>query len=281
MVFGTGLPGDPGCTCPYCGHHADHDQFWTKDQIEYVRSYAANYMTKTVLKELKKLELKYRPPRRGLGIGFGFKVRGRPPPVRFYQERELETRIECKICTLSYAVYGVFGFCPDCGVHNSQQILEKNFEIVSKMLDMASSVEADLHEHLIGDALENAVSSFDGFGREICRIHAAKASDPGKAESISFQNPKGAQKNILALFVIDIAAPLTADEWDFVHRGFQKRHVITHKMGVIDDAYVKEANDPGAVVGHKIKVDRLEVERLTQLLLQTGSHLASELQVKP
>jgi hypothetical protein len=36
-------------------------------------------------------------------------------------------------------------------------------------LDLAATVDADLAEHLIGDALENVVSAFDGFGREIWR----------------------------------------------------------------------------------------------------------------
>ena len=31
-----GLP----CHCPYCGHSAGHDHFWTKEQIEYAKSVA-------------------------------------------------------------------------------------------------------------------------------------------------------------------------------------------------------------------------------------------------
>jgi hypothetical protein len=36
---GTGLTG-PGlqCHCPYCGHVADPNSFWTKEQIEYAQS---------------------------------------------------------------------------------------------------------------------------------------------------------------------------------------------------------------------------------------------------
>jgi hypothetical protein len=40
-------------------------------------------------------------------------------------------------------IYGVFGYCPDCGEHNSLQILDKNLELVIKMLDMASSAEGE------------------------------------------------------------------------------------------------------------------------------------------
>lgn len=37
-------------------------------------------------------------------------------------------------------------------------------------------------------------------------------------------------------------------------RAFQKRHLLAHKMGVIDEDYVQKASDPGAVVGRKIRV---------------------------
>jgi hypothetical protein len=67
-----------------------------------------------------------------------------------------------------YAIYGVFGWCPDCGLHNSLQILTKNLELAKKELLLAKSADTELANHLIGDALENVVSAFDGFGREIC-----------------------------------------------------------------------------------------------------------------
>jgi len=46
---------------------------------------------------------------------------------------------------------------------------------------------------------------------------------------------KGARNNIQQLFNIDIAVPLTADEWKHVVKAFQKRHLIAHKMGIVDD----------------------------------------------
>jgi hypothetical protein len=43
---GTGLTGDDlPCQCPYCGHSAPQDQFFTKAQIEYAKSVAINKVT--------------------------------------------------------------------------------------------------------------------------------------------------------------------------------------------------------------------------------------------
>jgi len=91
-----------------------------------------------------------------------------PHPISYYREKKLETEVVCDNCTLRYAIYGVFGWCPDCGTHNSFQILTKNLELAKKELALAEKAEKDLAEHLIGDALENVVSAFDGFGRQLC-----------------------------------------------------------------------------------------------------------------
>ena len=83
-------------------------------------------VTGAIVKDLKELEFDHRP-RGELGTGFSLKVKGsRPTPIRYYSEETLETKVVCDECTLRYAIYGVFAFCPDCGKHNSLQILNKN-----------------------------------------------------------------------------------------------------------------------------------------------------------
>ena len=39
IKFGTGLTdADLPCRCPYCGHSAPHDDFWTQDQLKLIQS---------------------------------------------------------------------------------------------------------------------------------------------------------------------------------------------------------------------------------------------------
>lgn len=255
IEFGTGLKGEGlPCYCPYCGHTEGHDHFWTKEQIEYAKSVAMRKITDAFHKDLKKLEFNHKP-RGASGIGISMKVKpGRPTPIHYYREQKLETEVVCANCTLRYSIYGVFAFCPDCGQHNSLQILDKNLEVVGKMLDLAAGAEAELADKLIENALEDCVSAFDGFGRELCRVHAKRASDPTKAEKISFQNLEGAKTNASSLFGHDLSAAVTPEEWRAASRGFQKRHVVAHKMGVVDQDYLAKTSDPNATVGRKIAI---------------------------
>jgi len=261
---GTGLKGRVPCHCPYCGHIGKSSTFFTPEQIEYARSVVIRKVTDAIHEDLKSLEFEHKPS--GMfGIGLSMKVQDRSPlPISHYRERQLETEVVCDNCTLLYAIYGVFGWCPDCGVHNSLQILSKNLELAQKQLALAMSADAELANHLIGDALENVVSAFDGFGREIC---AQKGAD------IRFQNIAVARLRVKEVFAFDFADTLNANDWNSACRVFQKRHLLAHKMGVIDDEYIQRTNDPGAVAGRKIPVGRDEVNEAIGIVEALGRRL--------
>ncbi len=278
---GTGVTtGDPPCNCPYCGHCDPQDQFFTTAQIEYAKSVAINKITGAVIKDLKSLEFNHRP-KGAFGIGISMKVEGRPQPVRRYSEKDLEEEILCDNCGLEYTIYGCFAFCPDCARHNSLQILDKNIDLAIKMLDLAGDVEEPLSSQLINDALENGVSAFDGFGRETCRVHSGKANDPTKAENVSFQNLKRAQQRVVTLFGVDVSSGLDAHRWAELYVSFQKRHLLAHTMGVVDDSYIRDTGDQTAVIGRKISISPADVRAMLDDLSRLGKHLASELAKLP
>jgi hypothetical protein len=259
IVPGTGLKGVTTCHCPYCGHTADMKEFHTPDQIKYATSVEIRKITDAFAKDLKDLEFDIKP-KGPFGIGLSMKVKpGRPHPIHWYREAALETHIECAKCTLKHAVFGVFAFCPDCGRHNSLQILEKNIELLGKMLVLAASAEKDVAEKLVENALEDCVSAFDGFGREFCRVHASRATNPQKAKKINFQNLDGTRANIEEAFGFDLSATIAPQEWVAATRGFQKRHLVAHKMGVVDQEYIDRTGDRNATVGRRITITEEDV----------------------
>jgi hypothetical protein len=276
---GTGLTGhDLPCVCPYCGHKGPRDTFWTKAQIEYLRSVALRRISDAIHKDLKQLEFDHKP-RGAFGIGVSLKVKsGAPVPIRHYIEKELETHVTCDQCTLEYAVYGVFAYCPDCGAHNSLQILHKNLDLALKQVALANTVtERDLKEHLTGDALENCVSAFDGFAREACRIRAAKSADPSQCANLSFQNLPRAAVRMHKLFSIDLLSCMQPAEWQAAHIGFMRRHLLAHRAGVVDQQYLDETGEPSTHLGRKVVVSATEVGALARAVLQIAGHLIAKL----
>jgi hypothetical protein len=259
---GTGIQGPAQCHCPYCGHSGDSKTFWTKEQIEYAKSVVFRKITDAIHDDLKSLEFDQRSRS---GIGLSLKIeQSTPRPIRYYREKQLETEVVCDKCALRYAIYGVFGWCPDCGEHNSLQILSKNLEMAKKELNLADSLERQLADHLVGDALENVVAAFDGFGREVC---ARRAAD------IPFQSLIGARRRVQETFGFDFADGLTEDEWNTANRLFQKRHLLAHKMGVVDEEYVRKTADPQAVIGRKVSFGGDEIRATICIVEALGKRL--------
>lgn len=272
---GTGLKGpDLPCYCPYCGHCGSQNSFWTKDQIAYARSVVLRDVADALRKDLKQLEVEHKP-QGPFGIGFSVKLQHGPPlPIRYYREKSLETEVTCDECALEYSVFGVFGYCPDCGIHNSFQILQRNLALTVKELDLASDqTDAELRRHLVEDALENCVSAFDAFARETCRVRSAKSADSSQAEALSFQNLPRAAQRLKLLFAIDISQALAPMEWQAAHLGFMRRHLLAHKGGVVDRQYLNETGEPSELLGRRLNIAPDEVRALARIVETTGRSL--------
>lgn len=230
-------------------------------------------LSDAVFKDLKMLEFDHKP-RGPFGIGLSFKVQSGPPtPIHYYREKELETTISCINCTLQYAVYGVFAFCPDCGRHNSLQILEKNLDLVQKMLELTKNQDPEVSEKLLENALEDCVSAFDGFGRELCRVNAKHTTNPKKATNIRFQNLDKAREELHHLG-IDLTQGLSVEAWQQAIRLFQKRHLFAHKFGVVDREYLSKTGDKNEIVGRKVQVSIDEVHDLSNTLRTVARNIS-------
>lgn len=275
---GTGIKGDDlPCHCPYCGHTAIQFEFTTEDQLEYAKSVAARRITDAIFKDLKKFEFNLKP-KSSFSIGMSLKVK-RPhvSAIKNYQEEELETEVVCSNCGLHYAIYGAFAYCPDCSVHNSFQILEQNFHLIEKQLLLAEREGGELEHQLVEDSLENAVAAFDAFGRKNCEFFAKRNSPKVDFSRISFQNLESAKKKLLSAINLDISSFLSGTEWQELSKSFQKRHVLSHKLGIVDQEYIDKTGDASVQAGRKLRITASEVLAILSSLKTLGKALEKAL----
>jgi hypothetical protein len=103
------------------------------------------------------------------------------------------------------------------------------------------------------------------------------SSNSDRAKKVSFQNIYKARQKIQELFCIDLALGLEPKDWDFTFKCFQKRHLLAHKMGVIDEEYLNATKDPEAVLGRKVSINPGEVTSLIEALKKLGSYFVVQL----
>ena len=156
-------------------------------------------------------------------------------PIKYYQEKELETMIICNNCGLEFAIYGIFARCPDCNQLNVFIIYFKSIEVTEKQLELfdVNNLSVDLKEQNLKFLLVNSISAFDALGKELRR-----------RQSNSFpNNPKNLFQNLQKTDDVlnnKISSNINIKNFNFLLKMFQVRHIYEHNMGIIDDDFIKK-----------------------------------------
>ena len=81
-------------------------------------------------------------------------------------------------------------------------------------------------------------------------------------------------------FSVDFASTATTADWEHILRAFQKRHVLAHKMGVVDEDYLLATGDSPTLLGRKILIPASEVLDLAAWLKRLGAELFRSLETQ-
>lgn len=273
---GTGLP-TPDCICPYCEHKDSHGEFLTNDQMEYAKSVVAREVLGPEMRKLEQSLRSLERSTRGSFLQIKVTTTGLDFPLRYYREKDLETHVACDSCGLEFAIYGVFANCPDCGQLNALTILTKSIEVAKKrgaFLDRLDSTDTELREGVLSDVLSGGVSSFDGFGK--CLRGKYPEVFPLQPKNL-FQNLPMLSKCMEASLGTSLSVLLGEEEYSFLVRWFQVRHLYEHNMGVVDDDFVKKVKGSDYLKGKKYPLDRKEIEKVLDLLKMMAEKIMNNL----
>ncbi len=98
-------------------------------------------------------------------------------------------------------------------------------------------------------------------------------SRKNELERLSFQNIKKANTLIEQWFGIKLWAGLSEPDQNFLHKAFQKRHILTHNAGRVDQDYLDKSGDTSFKLYETIRIDSNEVNRLIGLLEACSTNL--------
>jgi len=277
VKFGTGLH-TPICNCPYCGFRGNHNEFDTEDQIEYAKSIALRKVMEEMIEPmLQELEHSFKELERATRSGFiQIKVDTQCSPIivplNRYQEKEVETYVKCDHCSLEFAVYGVFANCPDCNTLNASIVFRKSIEVAHKRISLLKSTEKDpeLQNAIMEDALSSGVSSFDALGKAL-QQHYPKIF-PETPKNL-FQNIEALSKSMSKSVDKSVSDIIGREDFGFLLKMFQVRHVYEDNMGVIDDDFIRKIPYLAHLRGRKYQLRQEEIEKFLNAILETGNKI--------
>lgn len=274
---GTRLPIST-CHCPYCDYTGDYNKFSTKEQIEYAKSVAKKQaMEQLVEPEIRKLKRNFKnleQVTKGRFIQIKVKTRNSPIilPLSYYQEKEVETFVTCDNCGLEFAIYGVFANCPDCGKLNALIVFKKSIEVAHKRIHILNSIkdDVDLQRAILEDALSCGVSAFDAFGKALqLRYPNILSSKPKNL----FQNLQILSACLSKSIGKSLPEIIARENFEFLFKMFQVRHIYEHNMGVIDDDFVRKLPNLAHLKGRKYSLEQDEIEQFLVVILETGNKI--------
>jgi uncharacterized Zn finger protein (UPF0148 family) len=272
---------DESVFCPLCRHNAPADSFWTTEQIEKSKEQAFKYVENRLEKALSEgvRDFNRHQPKTGfITISMHYKSSHSynyilPIPA----QKELQQKITCSKCSARYSVLGSAFFCPCCG-HNS--VIEtfdnsinkvktklKNLDLVRTAVSKISEDEAEVTvRSLIESGISDVVVAFQRY----CELtFKNRTNDEIKIKSNAFQNLEIGGEYWKKLFGFTYNDWLSQDEYKQLNILFQRRHLLAHNEGIVDEKYLLNSGDTTYKIGQRIVVKKIDVNNLIELVLKT------------
>jgi DNA-directed RNA polymerase subunit RPC12/RpoP len=272
-------------TCPYCGTRANMQHFYTQAQLDWIQSMMVRDISRAFG---DMLERSFSPRSHTTGgmFSISFKVkRGAPPSVRYYVEEKLKQEINCDHCGYRYAVYGISFHCPLCGEGTLSQHLDRSAMTVRVLANEAERISNE-HGHEVGDrmlgnALEDVVSLFEGFLKHLYRYAIRKKLPKEESDKliqkikVNFQRLAGAEEFFKRDFDVDLFKNISTADRELLELSFSKRHVLTHNLGLVDEKYLDKISG-WERAGAELSLEAQEVLRSLEMAVNVVKHAIKE-----
>jgi len=271
---GTGLAGAPVTYCPYCGKAEKPTAFPSKAQVEYGKALLVEEAKEGVARMLSEALGLGASGRKRMGGGLiSMTMELKKAPRRLVPrpvEEELRRDLTCPHCGLFHAVFGLASICPDCGRNILMAHVREELAVAGKILDAVPGRQEALGARVAGRDLENAledvVSIFEAAMKFITRkaLVGRGMTEPDLNDILTkrvrndYQNVDKAERLFQELFQASLFDCLDAGERKDLSDIFEKRHPITHNLGIVGRKYLQRAA-ASALEGREVRVTAEEI----------------------
>jgi hypothetical protein len=261
--------------CPYCTAKADSLAFVSKDQRTYITAcydaFARAYIGKksTSLDEADVTD---------------------SGSAWHYSEEKQQFHFACdtKGCNTQTDILGQYGYCPRCGRTNARRLFA---ERVNKMLNEWQTVYQGVSDRKErGEAWERmtitSLSDFEALAKHLrIRLLLLPMTPRRKREleSLNFQSPLEADQFLVQWFDIgllewpgDNISPnrtVPSSDLPFIKKMIQKRHILMHNGGIVDQEYLDLSRDAQVRLNERIRIRSNEAKHFIERVRELATNL--------
>ncbi|RRN65998.1 hypothetical protein [Caulobacter sp. 602-1] len=244
-------PHIPKTVCPYSGTIADDAAFTHPEDQKAARELVKHELDRDVEDAVAQM---FKDAFKGSKhVTFKPRNRSMPKPKPRFTRQDLMRELVCDHCGRDYGVFAIGLFCPDCGAPNLRLHFTREAELVDDQVSLAEQIDGDSEElayRLLGNAHEDVLTAFEATLKAVYLYGKVQASAPLPPKvGNDFQNVEKGRKRFAELG-IDPFVGLSDAELAALKLNIQKRHVIGHNLGVVDDKFA--THDGAAKVGETV-----------------------------
>lgn len=264
--------------CPACGHNENSEHWWTQQQVDYIHAAGIAQVQAGLNKALRADAARFnrRQPRNSfLSLSLDVKPQPRQVALPSVATEPMQQRITCPSCGCRYAVIGAAYFCPTCGHNSAERDFEKTLAGIKDRLNTLEQIrkitnDRDASELMVRAIIEYGLQEVISAFQRVIETLFSSFNTPPKARRGAFQNLSEGSVLWEQATGRSYESYLGADSLRTLHKMFQQRHLLAHRQGMVDEAYITKSGDRSYRVGQRIVVraeDVIETIELVEKLL--------------
>jgi hypothetical protein len=261
--------------CPYCAAATSSLAFISKEQLTYIGAFFDAYMRAYLGKATTSLAMSA--------------ITDQTSAWHYSEEKQqFHFACETKDCHSETDILGRYGYCPRCGRTNARKLFGEQIDKMIARLEEVKKTVSDRFERGViwEDMTVKSVSEFEALAKHLRRrllcipmtINRRK-----QVEALSFQKPLQADEFLVQWFDIGLlewagkeAIPRRAvpqSERSFITKMIQRRHILIHNGGVVDQEYLDLSGDDNARLGERIAISSQDTRRFLENIRVMAANL--------
>lgn len=273
--------------CPLCRHEAKSDSWWTTEQLKHAEEQAFQHFRSRIDEALEQGARDFNSRQQSNSfIKMSMSLSGTQPfhyMIPTPAQQEMFLKIQCSRCSCKYAVIGSAFFCPYCGHNSADETFDnsikkieaklKNLHVIRKAVEAISKDEAETTcRSLIETSLNESVVAFQRF----CEITYVNRNPSAKVKFNAFQNIDMGNDYWNDLYSENYTDWLSPNEYQKMIVLFQKRHLLSHTEGIVDQKYIDKSHDNDYYLGQRIVIKEKDVNEILHVITKIISVLRNK-----
>jgi len=261
--------------CPYCAKPAPSLTFISKAQRLYI---AASY------------DAFARAMLTGKNTSLDLADVTDATPAWHYAEEKQQTHFKCQTdgCDIETDILGIYGYCPRCGRTNARPAFNDAMTRMLTRWDQTDKTVTDRNARgeVWDDLTVKSVTEFETLAKHLRRrllTFPMTRSRRQQLEELNFQTPLQADDSLRQWFDIGVVTwngnakipprAVRQLELPFITKMLQRRHILIHNSGIVDDDYIKLSGDKQVRLDERIRIPSNEAKHFVEVIREMGLNL--------